>query len=615
MKYASKSIAMTVLWITLVAGSGRAADKIAFRNIDVFDGAKIVRGIQVVTEDGIIKAVGRDVQPPAGAIVIDGKGAMLLPGFIDCHTHTFVREMLEQALQFGVTTELDMFSDVRFAASMRQEQSAGKANDRADLYSASTLVTAKGGHGTQFGLAIPTIATSDEARKFVDARITEGSDYIKIVYEDGKTIGRKLPTIDKATLAAVIAATHDRQKLAVVHVTSREFARDAIAAGADGLVHLFLDDRIDEPLVELMVRKHAFVIPTLTVMESCGGIASGKSLVADPELRPYISTTAAQGLESSFPRQASWPADYAVAKDALGRLFAAGVPVLAGTDAPNPGTSHGASIHRELELLVDAGLKPAQALAAATAVPADCFHLPDRGRIAPSFRADLLLVQGDPTIDIKATRKIVGVWKNGRRLDRDPYRERIEREREQVARLRQQPPPQGSENGLVSDFEEPGTSLKVAFGTGWQESTDRLRGGKSTVTLKAVSGGARQSKGSLEVSGTVNEESPRWAGVIFYPGKAAMTPANLSSKKAISFWAKGDGKTYSIMIFAQKKGYVPAEEQFKAGPEWKKFRFDIKDFAGCDGSDVMGLFFGGSAQAGAFSFQLDDVRFEDSGGK
>ena len=93
------------------------------------------------------------------------------------------------------------------------------------------------------------------------------------------------------------------------------------------------------------------------------------------------------------------------------------MPILAGTDAPF-GSVHGVSLHHKLELLVKAGLTPMDALAAATSVPAHLFDLADRGRIAAGLRADLLLVEGDPTSDIRATRAIAGVWKWGEAIDR-----------------------------------------------------------------------------------------------------------------------------------------------------------------------------------------------------
>ena len=102
-----------------------------------------------------------------------------------------------------------------------------------------------------------------------------------------------------------------------------------------------------------------------------------------------------------------------ISMDAVAALHRAGIPILAGSDSPNLGTTTGASIHQELELLVKAGLSPSEALSSATSLPAEAFGLKDRGRIAPGYRADLLLVDGDPTRQITDTRKIVSIWKAG----------------------------------------------------------------------------------------------------------------------------------------------------------------------------------------------------------
>ncbi len=119
------------------------------------------------------------------------------------------------------------------------------------------------------------------------------------------------------------------------------------------------------------------------------------------------------------------------AYQAVRLLHEAGVPILVGTDAPNPGTFYGVSMHRELELLVRAGLTPLEALAGATSRAAAAFDLEDRGRIAPGLRADLLLVEGDPTTDIMQSRDVSGIWKEGRRW-------KLELGLEQVTQLRRE---------------------------------------------------------------------------------------------------------------------------------------------------------------------------------
>jgi imidazolonepropionase-like amidohydrolase len=133
------------------------------------------------------------------------------------------------------------------------------------------------------------------------------------------------------------------------------------------------------------------------------------------------------------------------------QLKAAGVPILVGDDVPNPGTAAGPTEHRELELLGEAGLTPTEALIGATAAAARIFHLDDRGTIAPGKRADLLLVNGDPTADIKATRNIAGVWKDGVAADRASFRAAAAR---------------ASESGLVSDFERGRAGLGPAGSSG-----------------------------------------------------------------------------------------------------------------------------------------------------
>jgi imidazolonepropionase-like amidohydrolase len=616
LKLLRRSTAMRFLLAgaTIVAGSQlclsfisarQSGRGVVIKNVRIFDGATVIPTGAVIIEGGKIKSVGKTVAAPDGAEIIDGTGHTLLPGLIDSHTHVY-GAALKQAVMFGVTTELDMFSDHRAAAQMRKEQSEGKAADRADLFSAGTLVTAPGGHGTEYALKIPTITDPSEAQAFVDARIDEGSDYIKIVYDDGKLYGLNFPTVSKETMSAVVASAHRRGKLAVVHISTLERARDAIEAGMDGLVHIFSDRAPDPEFPRMVAARRAFVTPTLTLIESVTGVAGGGALATDSALANALSTTDATDLKKTFPARPGAKASYSAAEEAVRKLKAAGVPILAGTDAPNPGTLHGASIYRELELLVKAGLTPVEALIAATSAPAAQFRLSDRGRIEPGRRADLLLVKGDPTADIKATRNIAQIWKGGVEVDRRAYIASIENIKAEAEGLRKQPAPAGSESGIVSDFEEEKVSAK--FGSGWSVSTDAVAGGKSNAEMKAAPEGAQGSRGSMLITGEISPDLPyAWAGAMFSPGATVMAPANLSSKKEISFLAKGDGKECRIMLFAKSLGFQPAIKSFVAGAEWKRFTFRISEFGGMDGSDLTGILFAGGPAPGKFILQIDDV--------
>ena len=578
------------------------------RHARVFDGERTLPNVDVLVQEGRITSVGAHLAVPAATREVDATSDTLLPGLIDSHTHIW-GDALKQALIFGVTTELDMFSDIKSDVAIREKEAAGKNLDAADLRTGGTLVTVAKGHGTEYGLRIPVLASAADAQSFVDARIAEGSDYIKIIYDDGSAYGVTFPTLSREELAATIAAAHKRHKLAVVHIGSQAGARDAIEAGADGLAHTFEDTPPAADFAELVRRHHAFVIPTLTVNESVSGKASGASLITDPNLSSYIDAATAGNLKAAFPAGAASQAAFANALASVRALHAAHVPLLAGTDAPNPGTAHGASIHRELELLVQAGLTAEEALAAATSLPAKTFGLTDRGRIAPGLRADLVLVKGDPTQSITATRAIVSVWKTGVESDRASYRAAVEKEKAAAARPQASSGPAGSESGLISDFED-GTA-KANFGAGWSISTDTIAGGKSSADMKVVDGGANGSKHSLRISGTVsNAFAYPWAGASFSPGPAAFAPANLSSKKSIHFWARGDGRNYRVMVFSASGGRIPAMKNFSVTADWKEHAMPFSDFGGTDGHDLMAILFTSSTDEGAFSFDIDDVRLD-----
>src|SRR5437016_1586364 len=442
-------IAVVVVFVAVFTSSSfcqTSSKPVFFEHVRIFDGHQFSGPANVLVEGGRIKSVGSLVKKPAGTEVIAGDGLTLLPGLIDSHVHVFGSAHLTQALAFGVTTELDMFSNIQNSKSIEEDQAAGKLTDQADLRTAGTLVTAPGGHGTEYGINIPTISNPDQAQAFVDARIAEGSDYIKIIYDDALEYGatKPTPTLDKKTLAVVIAAAHKRGKLAVVHIGSLQQARDAIEAGADGLAHLFIGEHSDPDFGKLAAAHHAFVVPTLSVLNSVCGIKKDE-LVNDPRISSGLPSSDLENLKAVFPARTHLSC--AGATEAIHQLRQSHVPILAGTDAPNPGTEHGASMHGELALLVQAGLTPTEALQAATANPAKAFRLSDRGEIAPGKRADLLLVKGDPGADITATRNIVGIWKAGIRDDRDAYLAEIKKLQQQMSG-----PPPGSESGVVSDF-------------------------------------------------------------------------------------------------------------------------------------------------------------------
>lgn len=395
------------------SGAG-AGGPFLIRDVRIFDGRRVTERGSVLVADGRIVSVG--VPPPrAPQHVYDGRGRTLLPGLIDCHVHSFEGSRAD-ALRFGVTTELDMFNDPSVLADARRQRRSTAKTNQADLWSAGVGVTVPGGHPRTPDWEFPRLAADTDVEQFVADRIAEGADYVKVIVEPGAPPpGPALPTLSPEQVGEVIAAAHKHHRRAVVHAEKLHLALTAVRAGADGLVHAFWDIDARRNDIDDIRGSGAFVVPTLSVVD--WGVGA-KELLADDRVAPWLSATQRYLLEQTPPDRPGRPDFLNIGATNVRRLHAAGVPILAGTDAPIRANANGVSMLIELSHLVRAGLSPCEAMAAATSVPAREFGLTDRGRIAPGRRADLLLVDGDPTADITNLRAITAIWKNGYLVDR-----------------------------------------------------------------------------------------------------------------------------------------------------------------------------------------------------
>lgn len=351
----------------------------AIENVRVFSGSGLSEPRRVVFDNAELVD-----DSSAADVIVDGAGGTLLPGLIDAHMHTVLgRVDLENLGHWGVTTGLDMAAwPIEFVNAMRHETGV------AQIFSATVPAVGPGGnHAKMPGFPAEGIVTSPgEARAFVERRIADGADYIKIVTEATPPAG-----MDQTTVNAVVQAAHERGLLVVAHSITTGAFRVAIEAGVDVSTHAPLDAVLDDDSIARMRQMGMVSVPTLTMMEGTAQLFATRGL------------------------------RYENARESVTKFHEAGIEILVGTDsnsAPGApfGPEHGESLHHEFELLSAAGLTPVEVLAGATSLPADVFALKDRGSIEISKRADLLLVEGDPTTDIAATRNIVGVWIAGERI-------------------------------------------------------------------------------------------------------------------------------------------------------------------------------------------------------
>jgi imidazolonepropionase-like amidohydrolase/glyoxylase-like metal-dependent hydrolase (beta-lactamase superfamily II) len=400
-------------------GGPPPAKPFAVTNVRIFDGETTIEKGTVYVADGKIAAAGTNVNVPAGTATIDGTGKTIMPGLIDSHVHmaesyfTAGGMVLEQAMTYGVTTVMDMgVSDSQSYQIFKRKIKANEFTTGADLFTAGVGATVAGGHGAIRDTTALFFTSPDQAQPWVDGRGAAGSDYIKIFSETFAEHGRNVPTLTDAEIAAIVAAAHKDKLMAVAHTLQESRARQAVLAGVDGLVHISPYDPPSPDFGKFMAAHHTFESTNLI---SYAPVSYKQELATDPDLSPYMPKDMIAGLANARLFADSHH-EYSMA--ALKEIHEAGVPVLAGTDIGYP---YAPLLHAELEIMVkDGGFTPTQALQAATGNPAKVYPmLADRGRIAPGMRADLLLLDGDPTQNILATRKIVKLWRMGREIDRN----------------------------------------------------------------------------------------------------------------------------------------------------------------------------------------------------
>ena len=358
---------------------------ILISNVNVFDGERMQEKVNFVFSEKGVHYIGKRKPPFRKYILIDGRERTILPPLINAHVHVAEPENLREALSIGVFAMLDMFSTDERAHSIRPY------NDslyHASYYSSQVGATPPGGHGTQFGVPIPVICDTLSPSQFVRDRIRLGADYIKITQEFSRA------RLDTTQLTAITKETHRQGKVCLAHVSRVEDALEVVECGVDGLAHVWYRKgaSVSEEELDVLLEKGVFVVPTVSVIKKLIEYTRENELGVER----YLS------MDSVLTE--------------VGRLYRKGVPVLAGTDAPNLGMDYSNQLFEELLLLSKAGLPNKEVLKAATINVYNCFALEEFGVLRKGASASFLLLDGNPLVRIEDIRNEKEVWKNGLRL-------------------------------------------------------------------------------------------------------------------------------------------------------------------------------------------------------
>ena len=420
------------------------------------DGKQPLADVVILVQDGRILRVGaaQNVQIPKDATVIDARGKWIIPGLVDSHVHFFqsgglytrpdgldlrkitpyekeieniksnLNDTFARYLRSGVTSVVDVGGpfwnfDVRALAE--------KTDAAPRVAIAGPLISTYKPPVLSDAADAPIIKanTPEEARAMVQKQAAKKPDLIKIWFV---VLPNETPEKHAAVVRATIEESHKQGIRVAVHATQLETARAAIQAGADVLVHSVEDKEVDADFIRLLKEKKVIYTPTLTVRDGYfktytqqHDFTPVEFEIANPfamstlfDLR-HISPEILPGRINQLLDKPQPIQPPATAMKNLKMLQDAGITIVAGTDAGNIGTLHGASIFRELKVMADSGLTPAQVLTAATLNGAKLMgREKDLGTIEEGKLADLVILNSNPLASIENASAIHAVVKNGK---------------------------------------------------------------------------------------------------------------------------------------------------------------------------------------------------------
>lgn len=592
------------------------AQDLLLTNAQIVDPASetVNTGVLVIKEGRIAEVLEA---PPAEfqGEQIDLAGKWVIPGLNDMHTHSYgnmgptqtsgdfvmTPVVAKRMLYAGVTGFLDLFSPEDYIFQLRTQKQNGEIPG-ADIYAAGPILTATGGHGTEYGVPTRTIDSPEEAKTQVDELAAAKPDVVKIVYDRAGW----MPTINKETMEAAIEASNAHGIPVVAHIGSWDDVRDVVEAGTKAITHTPRGS-MPEDISALMKSNGVYMIPTLAVQSEFKQLVDNPTLL-DNELLAAVAPSAlidayrdTSAYDPRFKGFLTWQSGMrADIFASVGHLAEAGVSVLAGTDGGNPGVFQGYSVHRELELLVEAGLSEWQALASATTLAG--------GLIGQSFGvqagdvANLVVLDASPIDDIKNTQAISMVVHHGAVVDRGGLVD-VPNDAKPASVV-------AFDGPVIDDFSKP--DLVSTAGATWTALTDKVMSGSSTLTHATEDG-------VLKVEGVVTPLTGR-------PGFASLTltlnetgnPIDVSHFDGIEIHAhvKEGGVGLQLM--------TPAISNFDyhgkilmANDDMQKIRIPFSDFKQqwsaqmpWTGEDVFAVAFMVSGfQEMRFAYEIDSIGF------
>jgi imidazolonepropionase-like amidohydrolase len=364
--------------------------------------------------------------------VIDGRSKYVIPGLADMHHHLQsgsvrpqqnLQSNLRRMLVVGGTTVFDPSVSLKEFGTLKAA-AADDAAPYARFFSTGPIVTVK---GDLFGLMVgaPTPDSAMEAQAVVRDLKAAGVDAIKVQYDDVSWSTKQgFPTLKRDVLEAIITEAHQQNLKVFAHAPMLTHAKAALRLGLDGLMHGIIDEPIDQEFITLMKQNRASYVATMALFNDMADVNAfakrqapswDRAALQPPRLYEFFAGPGgAQIFEKSFTNLAFTRQHLPVQRDNVKKTFDAGIPIVLGTDTGFQGVLIGVATQLELELLVEAGLTPSQALNAGTINAARMIgREKDLGTIEAGKLADLVILDADPLQDIRNVTRIFRTMKGG----------------------------------------------------------------------------------------------------------------------------------------------------------------------------------------------------------